>query len=62
MLATKLVAGVKAGKEEEWVRCECRDYTQGLLNLVLDREAGLTALLTSVSIVKVTGKRRVNGR
>ncbi|CAM9544185.1 unnamed protein product [Ascophyllum nodosum] len=53
MLATKLVAGVKAGKEEEWVRCECRDYTQGLLNLVLDREAGLTALLTSVSIVKL---------
>ncbi|CAM9981927.1 unnamed protein product, partial [Scytosiphon promiscuus] len=25
--ATKLLAGVKAGKGESWARCECHDYT-----------------------------------
>lgn len=39
--ATRLVAGVKAGKGESWARCECQDYTQGLLNLALDRETYL---------------------
>lgn len=51
--ATKLVAGIKAGKEESWARCECHDYTQGLLNLVLDKESGLSDVLTSVSIEEV---------
>ena len=27
-LATRLLAGVKAGKGESWARCECSDYTQ----------------------------------
>ncbi len=27
-LATRLLAGVKAGKGESWARCECHDYTQ----------------------------------
>lgn len=51
--ATKLVAGINAGKEESWARCECHDYTQGLLNLVLDKESGLSDVLTSVSIEEV---------
>ena len=51
--ATKLLAGVKAGKGESWARCECHDYTQGLVNLVQDRETDLAAQLASVSIEKV---------
>ncbi|CAN0463424.1 unnamed protein product, partial [Laminaria digitata] len=34
-------------------RCECHDYTQGLVNLVLDRETDLAAQLASVSIEKL---------
>eukprot|EP00904_Undaria_pinnatifida_P005219 jgi/Undpi1/1827/HiC_scaffold_12.g05214.m1 len=51
--ATKLLAGVKAGKGESWARCECHDYTQGLVNLVLDRETDLAGQLASVSIEKL---------
>lgn len=54
--ATKLLAGVKAGKGESWARCEFHDYTQGLLNLLLDKEACFVDELSSASLAKVVVK------
>lgn len=54
---TRLLAGVKAGKGESWARCECHDYTQGMVNLALDRESGLLGVLSAPgALLKVTDK------
>lgn len=54
--ATRLLAGVKAGKGEAWARCECHSYTQGLVNLALDRESELVREISaSGPLLKVSG-------
>lgn len=59
--ATRLVACVRAKKGEWWARCECRDYTQGLLNLALDRETGLADELASPDALNQVSGDEVGG-
>lgn len=44
--AMRLLAGLKAEKGESWARCEFHDYTQGLVDLLLDKEDGLCGELS----------------
>lgn len=48
---TRLLAGIKAGKGEPWARSEFHDYTQGLVNLALDRESGLLGVLSAPGLL-----------